>query len=326
MLTLSSLPPRRSVVSNCSLLSRLLSSLRFTTRAKYSTPAKPGSKASGDFLWYGVSLALSSRLPTDTHLTHRRHTSTMRLLFPPLSLLLALGIPGDIDGFTMPQSRHNVVAAGGQNNYAFAASSSGTALRGKTNADDSAFPPSPVVVPVDQDGMSFEQLRFLIPERILLDRLDGIFVAWKQSAHEKVSVTNLAACEFIMGFDYDNERCRSEISYTQHQECTRIEIKISCDGFDPYLYLPYDEYPSHWSKDVRQPWTERARLSNDTVREHFPSIMKGVKEILNMGHEGRIYGKMHYHKVYSVERVDFLFANAEENPTFEVFVAFEPRI
>ena len=252
----------------------------------------------------------------------------MRLLF----LLLALGIPGDIDCFTLPhQSRHNVVAAGGQNNYAFAASSSGTALRGKTNADDSAFPPSPVVVPVDQDGMSFEQLCFLIPERVLLDRLDGIFVAWKQSHdtlpdHMKVSVTNLVPGWSMLDYDYDNDRCGSEISYIQHQECTRIEIKILGEGFVPHLYLPYDKCPSNWREAVQQPWAEWARLSNDTVREHFPSIMEGVKEILNMGQEGRIYGKVVYHHRCYSECVDFLFANAEENPTFEVVVAFKPPI
>jgi hypothetical protein len=55
------------------------------------------------------------------------------------------------------------------------------------------------------------------------------------------------------------------------------------------------------------------RLSDDTVRVHFPSILKGVKTILNMQPEDRIYGKVLYREI--VERVDFLFANAEENPT-----------
>ena len=41
-----------------------------------------------------------------------------------------------------------------------------------------------------------------------------------------------------------------------------------------------------------------------------------------MGRAQRIYGKVLYHEMD--ERVDFLFVNAEENPTFGVLVAFEP--
>ena len=51
-------------------------------------------------------------------------------------------------------------------------------------------------------------------------------------------------------------------------------------------------------------------------------MLKGVTAILNMQAEDRIYGKVLYHEID--ERIDFLFVNAEENPTFGVLVAFEP--
>jgi hypothetical protein len=66
---------------------------------------------------------------------------------------------------------------------------------------DTHDPPA-VVVQVNQIGVNFEVLRALFPERVLLNRLDGIFQAWKQGhetlpAHLKVSVTNPPTGGFI---------------------------------------------------------------------------------------------------------------------------------
>jgi len=197
---------------------------------------------------------------------------------------------------------------------------------------DSLFPASRVVVQVNQIGVSFGALCSLFPERVLLNRLDGIFLAWKQGhdtlpAHLKVSVTNPPAGGFIgqsrvVLYDYDNYKYRSTVLFTHYHECPRIEIKLSNDGF---IYPPRGELslnPSYQSDAVHHQRTNWARLSDDTVRVHFPSILEGVKHILNMEPEGRIYGKVLYHEID--ERVDFLFVNAEENPTFGVLVAFEP--
>jgi hypothetical protein len=79
---------------------------------------------------------------------------------------------------------------------------------------------------------------------------------------------------------------------------------------------------SYQSDAVHRQRTSWVRLSDDTVRVHFPSILQGVRTILNMQPEDRIFWKVLYHEID--ERVDFLFVIAEENPTFGVLVAFEP--
>ncbi len=196
---------------------------------------------------------------------------------------------------------------------------------------DSLFPASRVVVQVNQIGVNFEALRSIFPERVLLNRLDGIFQAWKQGhetlpAHLKVSVTNLptggVGQNRVVLYDYDSYKYRSTVSFTHYHECPRIEIKLSNDGF---IYPPRAELslnPSYQSDDVHHQRTNWVRLSDDTVRVHLPSILKGVKTILNMQPQDRIYGKVLYHEID--ERVDFLFVNDGENPTFGVLVAFEP--
>jgi hypothetical protein len=172
----------------------------------------------------------------------------------------------------------------------------------------------------------------LFPKRVLLNRLDGIFQAWKQGhetlpAHLKVSVANPPTGGFIgqsrvVLYDCDSYKYRSSVFFTHYHECPRIEITLSNDGF---IYPPRGELSlnaSYRSDAVHHQRASWVRLSDDTVRVHLPSILKGVKTILNMQHEDRIYGKVLYQEID--ERVDFLFVNAEENPTFGVLVAFEP--
>ena len=196
---------------------------------------------------------------------------------------------------------------------------------------DSLFPANRVVVQVNKIGLSFEALRSLFPERVLLKRLDEIFLAWKRGhdtlpAPLKVSIANPPAGGFngqsrVVLYDYDNYKYRSTVLFTHYHECPRIEIKLSNDGF---IYPPRGELalnPSYQSGAVHHQRANWARLSDDTVRAHFPSILEGVKKILNRP-EGTIYGKVLYHEID--ERVDFLFTNAVENPTFGVLVAFEP--
>ena len=196
---------------------------------------------------------------------------------------------------------------------------------------DSLFPASRVVVQVNQIGVNFEALRSLFPERVLLNRLDGIFQAWEQGHatlpdHLKVSVTNLpnggVGPNRVVLYDYDNYTYRSTVLFTHYHQCPRIEIKLSNDGF---IYPPRRELaldPSYQRRNVHHQRTNWVRLTDDTVRVHFPSILKGVKTILNMQPQDRIYGKVLYHEFD--ERVDFLFVNDGANPSFGVLVAFEP--
>lgn len=197
---------------------------------------------------------------------------------------------------------------------------------------DSLFPASRVVVQVNQIGVSFAALRSLFPERVLLSRLDDIFRAWELGhetlpAHLKVSVANPPTGGFngqnrVVLYDYDNYKYRSTLLFTHYHDCPRIEIKLSNDGF---IYPPRGELSlnhSFESDAVHHQRTNWVRLSDETIRVHFPSILGGVKKILNMQPEERVYGKVLYHEID--ERVDFLFVNAEENPTFGLLVAFEP--
>lgn len=194
------------------------------------------------------------------------------------------------------------------------------------------FPAHQVVVQVNQTGFTFEALRRLLPaDRVLLNRLDGIFRAWEQGhgslpSHLKVSITNPPTGGFVgpsrvVLYDYDNYKYRSTVLFTHYHECPRIEIKLSNDGF---IHPPRAELSlnaAYQSGTVHHQRTNWVRLSDETVHVHFPSILQGVKSILNMQPHERIYGKVLYHELD--ERVDFLFVNAAENPTFGVLVAFE---
>jgi hypothetical protein len=80
--------------------------------------------------------------------------------------------------------------------------------------------------------------------------------------------------------------------------------------------------PSYQSDAVHHQCINWVRLFNDTVLLHFPSILKGAKTILNVQPKDGIYGKVLYYEID--ERINFLFVNAKENPTFGVLVAFEP--
>ena len=146
---------------------------------------------------------------------------------------------------------------------------------------DSLFPASRVVVQVNQIGVNFEALRSIFPERVLLNRLDGIFQAWKQGhetlpAHLKVSVTNLptggVGQNRVVLYDYDSYKYRSTVSFTHYHECPRIEIKLSNDGF---IYPPSGELSlnaTYRSDAVHHQRTNWARLCDDTVCVNSPQF------------------------------------------------------
>lgn len=174
-------------------------------------------------------------------------------------------------------------------------------------------------------GLTFEDLKAIFPDRILIARLDDIFSAWEVShdslpSHKQVSMAYPAVgTQARILYDYDNYTYRSTVAPIEVNGLVQVEIKLSNDGF---IYPSRDTlslnptYDSSKSHHKRTGW---ARLSDETIKTHFGSILAGAKSI--MGAEGELIdGKVLYHEFE--ERVNFLFQKKDESA--RILISYEP--
>mmetsp|Transcript_206 Transcript_206/g.664 ORF Transcript_206/g.664 Transcript_206/m.664 type:complete len:201 (+) Transcript_206:275-877(+) len=174
-------------------------------------------------------------------------------------------------------------------------------------------------------GLTFEDLKELFPDRVLLARLDDIFTAWKAShdslpSNKQVSMTYpTVGTQARILYDYDHYTYRSTVAPIEINGAPQIEIKLSNDGF---IYPSHDSlslndtYDSTKTHHKRTGW---ARLSDETIKTHFGSLIAGAKSI--MGATGELVdGQVLYHEYE--ERVDFLFQ--KKNGTARILITFQP--
>jgi len=187
------------------------------------------------------------------------------------------------------------------------------------------FPMPQKAVPMGAAGPSFEDLKEIFPDRVLLARLDDIFSAWKDShdslpSYEQVSMAYpVAGTKARILYDYDNYTYRSTVASIKVDGVVQFEIKLSNDGF---IYPSRDTLSlndTYFSRNTHHKRTGWARLSDETVKTHFASILAGAKSIMGAMDE-LIDGKVLYHEFQ--ERVDFLFQRRDGSA--RILISYEP--
>ena len=189
------------------------------------------------------------------------------------------------------------------------------------------FPAPNTAIQLSAIGISYGDLERLFPDRVLLARLDEIFAAWKTSYEglpaEKITESYPATRnDAFIRYNYVHYTYRSTVKAIKLDGIRQIEIKLANDGF---IYPPRDTLAlnnSYNSDERHHQRTGWARLSNETVKVHFRSILSGMKSIFGTGDGQLIFGKVLYHE--HEERIDFLFANGTEASSKRILVTFEP--
>jgi hypothetical protein len=192
------------------------------------------------------------------------------------------------------------------------------------------FPTPNTAILLGAAGLTYSDLEKIFPERVLLARLDGIFGAWNTSyealdAADKITESYPAnGTDSRILYNYDHCTYRSTVKAIKINGVRQIEIKLSNDGF---IYPPREAlalnsaYNSDKVHHKRSGW---ARLSNESVKTHFESILSGMKSILGTGEGELLFGKVLYHEYE--ERIDFLFSDTQHMGTGSkrILVTFEP--
>ena len=173
----------------------------------------------------------------------------------------------------------------------------------------------------ENGDLTVEQLKAIFPERILLARLDDIFAAWKvandarPAEDRQVSMAYPAmGTQAVIIYEYEQFEYRSTVTKIDPRNIPQVEIKLSNDGI---INPPRDTNNSKATHQKRIGW---CRLSDETIKAHFPAILAGCKAIMRTAEGELIQGKVLYHEIQ--DRVDFFFERNDKSAS--VLITFEP--
>jgi hypothetical protein len=133
----------------------------------------------------------------------------------------------------------------------------------------------------------------------------------------------LAGTQARLLYDYDNDTYRSTVAPIKVNGVVQVEIKLSNDGF---IYPSRDTLSLNHTYDSSNKHHKRtgwARLSDETIKTHFGSILAGAKSIMGAGKCELIDGQVLYQEFE--ERVDFLFQKKDESSRILIYEPGSPE-
>jgi hypothetical protein len=191
----------------------------------------------------------------------------------------------------------------------------------------SAVYPSPATVNrTNGVFLSFEELKRLLPDRVLLVRIDEIFQAWSKEeaalTPEKRYVCDKLPRErkHILYKYYEYEYLAAAYNMNFDNRKPQYCIKLANDGFLYSSATTLETDPSYNDSFSYHGSTGWSRLSAETLKAHFKSIVSFAKQFFK-GEE--VDGQVLHNE--KQERIDFRFKvcdHAKDN--VRLVITFEP--
>jgi hypothetical protein len=176
------------------------------------------------------------------------------------------------------------------------------------------------VVLARNTGFKFEEFRRLLPDRVLLVRLDDIFCSW-QSAVDSVPNFSFPEkdCENRhISYSFDHHTYLSTIYklWPANEATGALHIKLANDGF---IYPPRSELHTKPHDQSRHGIPNWCVLDDDSCKLHFKSLFGFVMKYFQRIAE-QIQFRVFYHEEF--ERIDFCFRTCLTNE--KLVITFEP--
>jgi hypothetical protein len=181
-------------------------------------------------------------------------------------------------------------------------------------------------------GLTFEQLKTLMPECVRLARVDDIFRAWKE-AHDNLLPADRVQCNLSISrndeqrthlhYEFDSHTYLSSLYYYHPRDTRRQSefcIKLANDDFIYPHTSTLETNPNYDTSQNYHNGTGWNLLSTETLESHFQSIV----QFANSFHgTDSIDGAVLYNE--NMERMDFRFKLSDPNlDKVRLEITFEP--
>lgn len=174
--------------------------------------------------------------------------------------------------------------------------------------------------------LSFDELSRLLPDRVLLARIDDIFRSWCEE-EAKLASEKRIVCDQLDGkrrhllYKFDHYEYLSA-AFPVHFDNRKSQycIKLANNGFIYPSASSLETDPSYNDSVTYHGTTGWSRLSGETLRAHFKAIAKFAEQFFK---GESVDGQVLYND--KQERIDFRFKTRDEaKDTVRLVVTFEP--